>query len=132
VSSPGTVRHSAARSLPRSSFASPVTPRARAWSNVGNGYLETSSLPGRTFTCPDDFNAQLTGWLPRANARTMWVLGCSPAQRIGADWAAMLALPPVLPVTGWRQSLRLPRGHYVRLDSCDYSVHPTAVGAGSR
>jgi 3-phosphoglycerate kinase len=25
-------------------------------------------------------------------------------------------------------SLRLPRDHYVRLDSNDYSVHPTAVG----
>jgi hypothetical protein len=40
----------------------------------------------------------------------------------------MLALPPVPPVTGWAQSLRLPRDYYVRLDSNDYSVHPTAVG----
>lgn len=51
----------------------------------GNGYLETSFLPGRTFTDPEDFNTQLTGWLPRANARTMRVLGCSPAERIKAD-----------------------------------------------
>ncbi len=40
----------------------------------------------------------------------------------------MLPLPPVAPVTGWSQSLRLPRDHYVRLDSNDYSVHPSAVG----
>jgi len=40
----------------------------------------------------------------------------------------MLPLPPVAPVTGWRSSLRLPRDHYVRLDSNDYSVHPAAVG----
>jgi hypothetical protein len=40
----------------------------------------------------------------------------------------MLRLPPVAPVTGWRSSLRLPRDHYVRLDSNDYSVHPSAVG----
>ena len=40
----------------------------------------------------------------------------------------MLALPPVPPVTGWRQLLRLPRDHYVRLDGNDYSVHPAAIG----
>jgi hypothetical protein len=40
----------------------------------------------------------------------------------------MLALPPVDPVVGWRATTRLPRDHYVRLDSNDYSVHPGAVG----
>jgi hypothetical protein len=40
----------------------------------------------------------------------------------------MLPLPPVVPATGWRSSLRLPRDHYVRLDSNDYSVHPGVIG----
>lgn len=40
----------------------------------------------------------------------------------------MLTLPPVAPATGWRSSLRLARDHYVRLDSNDYSVHPSAIG----
>ena len=40
----------------------------------------------------------------------------------------MLPLPPVPPEVGWRKSLRLPRDHYVRLDSNDYSVHPAVVG----
>jgi Mu transposase, C-terminal domain len=40
----------------------------------------------------------------------------------------MLGLPPVAPAVGWYASLRLPRDHYVRLDSNDYSVHPGAVG----
>jgi hypothetical protein len=31
-------------------------------------------------------------------------------------------------MTGWRTTLRLPRDHYIRLDSNDYSVHPSAVG----
>jgi hypothetical protein len=41
----------------------------------------------------------------------------------------MGALPPVDTATiGWRNSLVLPRDYYVRLDSCDYSVHPSAIG----
>jgi transposase len=40
----------------------------------------------------------------------------------------MLSLPPVPPVVGWRSSTRLPRDHYVRLDSNDYSVHPSVIG----
>src|ERR1043166_1184610 len=33
-----------------------------------------------------------------------------------------------VPVTGVRFTPRLPRDHYVRVDSNDYSVHPAAVG----
>jgi hypothetical protein len=40
----------------------------------------------------------------------------------------MLPLPPVAPVTGWHSWLRLPRDHYMRLDSNDYSVHPAVIG----
>jgi transposase len=106
----------------------PGDPEAKALVERANGYLETSFLPGRTFSSPADFNAQLAGWLTLVNQRQRRVLGCAPADRIEADRAAMLALPPVAPVTGWRSSLRLPRDHYVRLDSNDYSVHPAVVG----
>jgi transposase len=40
----------------------------------------------------------------------------------------MIALPPLAPVVGWRHSTRLPRDHYIRLDSNDYSVHPAVIG----
>lgn len=40
----------------------------------------------------------------------------------------MLCLPPVAPTTGWSVQTRLPRDHYVRLDSNDYSVHPGVIG----
>jgi transposase len=90
--------------------------------------LERSFLPGRVFTGPADFNAQLAGWLAVANTRPKRVLGCAPADRFTADKAAMLTLPPVAPVTGWRQSARLARDYYIRLDSNDYSVHPSAIG----
>ena len=106
----------------------PADPEAKGLIERSHDYLERSFLPGRTFTSPTDFNAQLTEWLTLVNTRTRRALGCAPSDRIGADRAAMLALPPVAPATGWCSSLRLPRDHYVRLDSNDYSVHPGAVG----
>jgi transposase len=106
----------------------PGDPEAKGLVERANGYLETSFLPGRTFSSPADFNTQLGDWLALVNQRPRRVLGCAPADRIEADRATMLALPPVAPVTGWRSSLRLPRDHYVRLDSNDYSVHPAVVG----
>ena len=106
----------------------PADPEAKGLVERVNGYLETSFLPGRSFTSPADFNAQLNAWLVRANQRHHRRLGCRPAERWEADKAAMVALPPVAPVTGWRLATRLPRDHYVRLDANDYSVHPSAVG----
>jgi hypothetical protein len=40
----------------------------------------------------------------------------------------MMSFPPVLPDPSWRFSARLPRDHYVRVATCDYSVHPRAIG----
>jgi hypothetical protein len=106
----------------------PRDPESKGLVERGNGYLETSFLPGRNFASPADFNAQLLGWLERANARHHRALGCRPADRWAADRHAMLALPPVAPALGWRSTLRLPRDYYVRLDANDYSVHPSAIG----
>jgi transposase len=55
-------------------------------------------------------------------------LACAPTDRVGADVAAMLPLPPVPPQVGWRFSTRLPRDYYVRVDSNDYSIHPSVIG----
>jgi len=106
----------------------PRDPEAKGLVERANGYLETSFLPGRGFVGPADFNAQLTEWLHRANARHHRSLGARPVDRWGADLAAMLPLPPVAPQVGWSTTVRLPRDHYVRLDSNDYSVDPVAVG----
>ena len=40
----------------------------------------------------------------------------------------MLPLPPVPLHLGWRNSVRLGRDYYVRLDSNDYSVDPREIG----
>ncbi len=68
----------------------PGDPEAKGLVERANGYLETSFLPGRTFTCPADFNVQLGEWLALVNTRTRRALGCAPADRIAADRAAML------------------------------------------
>ncbi|HEY7814043.1 MAG TPA: IS21 family transposase [Nakamurella sp.] len=106
----------------------PRDPEAKGIIERAHDYLERSFLPGRRFTGPDDFNAQLQGWLDLVNRRRRRALGCAPVDRVAADTAAMLPLPPVPPATGWRHSTRLPRDFYVRLDSNDYSVHPSVIG----
>jgi transposase len=106
----------------------PADPESKGLVERANGYLETSFLPGRRFSSPQDFNAQLQDWLVLANNRIHRRLQARPADRVQADRAAMVALPPVAPIVGWRLSTRLPRDHYVRVDANDYSVHPGVIG----
>jgi transposase len=106
----------------------PRDPEAKGLVERANGYLETSFLPGRTFTGPGDFNTQLESWLAIANRRQHRTLGARPVDRWEADRAGMLALPPVDPPRWWRFATRIGRDHYIRVDTCDYSVHPLAVG----
>lgn len=106
----------------------PADPEAKGMIERAHDYLERSFLPGRSFAGPSDFNTQLQSWLELVNARPRRALGCAPTDRIAADRQAMIELPPVAPATGWRRSARLPRDHYVRLDSNDYSVHPAVIG----
>ena len=123
-------RRSAARSAAKvDRAASRATRRPRASSSGRTAIWRRSFLPGRSSPVPADFNAQLQQWLAPGEHRGRagrWA--ARPTDRIAADRAAMLALPPVAPATGWRTSVRLPRDHYVRLDSNDYSVHPAVIG----
>jgi hypothetical protein len=93
-----------------------------------NRYLETSFLPGRSFTSPDDFNDQLRLWLPTANSRRVRVLDGRPVDFLDADRAQMLMLPPVAPTVESVTSVRLGRDYYVRVAGNDYSVDPASIG----
>lgn len=106
----------------------PADPEAKGLVERVHDYLERSFLPGRSFDGPAGFNAQMAAWIAVVNTRPRRALGCAPSDRIAADKAAMLALPPVAPATGWRSSARLARDHYIRLDANDYSVHPAVIG----
>lgn len=117
-------------------LAPPADPEFKGMVERHNGYLETSFLPGRRFTSPDDFNAQLSDWLPRANQRLVRslapVTGCGaggrPVDHLATDLAAMTGLPPLAPMLGWHGRVRLGRDYYVRLDAVDYSVDPSVIG----
>jgi hypothetical protein len=106
----------------------PNDPEAKGLVERANGYLETSFLPGRSFEDVADFNRQLAGWLKRANQRIHGTTRRRPAETIFEDRGAMMGFPPVLPDPSWRFSTRLPRDHFVRVDTNDYSVNPRYVG----
>jgi len=105
----------------------PRDPEAKGVVERANGYLQTSFMPGREFASPADFNAQLEGWLPKANQRLLRRTGAAPADRLAADVAAMTSLPPVAPEVGWRDRVRLGRDYYVRVAGNDYSVDPSVI-----
>jgi hypothetical protein len=106
----------------------PNDPESKGLVERRNGWFETSFLPGRSFRSPADFNAQFTDWLGKANARVVRTIGVAPVQRLDADRAAMLPLPPIPLHLGWRNRIRLGRDYYVRLDTNDYSVDPSVIG----
>jgi transposase len=106
----------------------PFDPESKGIVERANQYLETSFLPGRTFTSPTDFNEQLAGWLPRANNRQVRHLHARPNDLIGVDRAAMSGLPPVTPQFGFGNRVRLARDYYVSVLGNDYSVDPAGIG----
>lgn len=106
----------------------PYDPESKGMVERANRYLETSFLPGRSFTSPHDFNEQLRQWLPTANSRRVRVLDGRPIDFLEADRAQMLALPPVAPMVASVSSVRLGRDYYVRVAGNDYSVDPGAIG----
>jgi transposase len=109
-------------------LCAPNDPEAKGMVERTHRYYETSFLPGRHFDDVDDFNHQFTGWLRRANNRIHGTTRRRPAEAIWEDRAAMMNFPPMLPDPSRRFSTRLPRDHYVRVDTNDYSVNPRFVG----
>ena len=106
----------------------PYDPESKGLVERRNGFFETSFMPGRDFASPADFNIQFAGWLSLANARVVRTTRARPVDRLDADRAAMLPLPPVAPTIGWVNRVRLGRDYYVRVDSSDYSVDPAVIG----
>jgi transposase len=109
-------------------LAPPRDPEFKGIVERANGFLKTSFLPGRVFTSPADFNAQLTDWLGRANSRVVRSIQGRPVDLFDTDYLSMIPLPPVTPPIGLNQRIRLARDYYVRVDTVDYSVDPRVIG----
>lgn len=107
----------------------PRDPESKGIVERRNRFFETSFMPGRHFASPADFNTQFTDWLVAANTRVVRTLKARPIDMLAADTAAMLPLPPAVLRLGWRNHVRLGRDYYVRVDTSDYSVDPTVIGA---
>ena len=106
----------------------PRDPESKGIVERRNGWFETSFMPGRHFASPADFNDQFTGWLEGANRRVVRTTKAAPVDLLEVDRAGMLPLPPVAPVVGWRNRVRLGRDYYVRVAGNDYSVDPAWIG----
>ena len=106
----------------------PRDPESKGIVERRNGWFETSFMPGRDFASPADFNQQFTEWLATANQRVVRTTGAKPTDRLEADRAAMLPLPPFAPPVGWHKQVRLGRDYYISIARNDYSVDPTWIG----
>jgi len=107
----------------------PRDPESKGLVERRNGFFETSFMPGRHFASPTDFNDQFTQWLSTANNRVVRTTKARPTELLAADKEKMLPLPPAVLHLGWRNHVRLGRDYYVRVDTSDYSVDPSAIGA---
>jgi hypothetical protein len=90
--------------------------------------LERSFLAGRPFRSSEDFNAQLAAWLARTGNQARPAPGRSAGELVAVDKRAMLRLPAVPPVTGWRLPTVIGPRPFVSFDSNRYSVHRHAIG----
>jgi transposase len=109
-------------------LCAPADPEAKGVVERTHDYYERSFLPGRRFDDIDDFNRQFTGWLRRANNRIHGTTRRRPSEAIWEDRGSMMGFPAVLPDPSWRTTVRLPRDHYVRVETNDFSVNPRFVG----
>jgi transposase len=73
----------------------PRDPESKGIVERRNGWFETSFMPGRRFASPADFNTQFADWLQLANSRVVRMVKARPVDRLDADLAGMLPLPPV-------------------------------------
>jgi hypothetical protein len=103
-------------------------PESKGMVERRNRFFRSSFMPGRHFASPQDFNEQITDWLPLANARHSRSRRARPMDLIEQDRAAMRPLSPVPPDVLFHNTVRLPRDYYVRVLSNDYSVAPAMIG----
>ena len=110
-------------------FCEPADPQAKGVVERLQGFMESSFEPGRRVANEVDFQLQLDDWFAnRANSRVHETLRERPADRLLAERERMAALPERAPDSDRRLVIRVPPDPYVRIDTCDYSLHPAFLG----
>jgi hypothetical protein len=109
-------------------FCEPADPQAKGAVERLQGYAETNFEPGRRFANELDFQEQLDAWFERVNARTHKTLRARPIDRLAEERRMMAPLPAAMPDMSRRWVIRVPPDPYLRVDTNDYSLHPTLVG----
>lgn len=89
----------------------PYDPESKGIVERANRYLETSFMPGHDFSSLEDFNLQLAAWLPRANNQLVCRTGQRPVEAVESGGTEMFALPPVAPVLGRLEQVRMARDY---------------------
>ncbi len=108
--------------------ASGAIPRPRAWWSGPTAISRPASCPDGASRRWVTSTANSAPGSSKANNRIHATTKVRPREAMAEDRGSMLAFPPVLPDTSLRWSTRLPRDHYVRVDTNDYSVNPRFVG----
>jgi transposase len=107
----------------------PRRPQSKGQVERTNGYLETSFLPLRRFTCLADLQDQHDRWAAEvAYRRHHRRVGAKVADAWAVERGFLRALPDPLPDTDARLEVRVSKDSFVRVGSADYSVPPGLAG----
>ncbi len=107
----------------------PGRPESKGQVERTNGYLETSFLPLRRFTCLQDLQDQHDHWAAEvAYRRHHRRVGARVEEAWAVEKGFLRALPDPLPDTDTRLEVRVSRDSFVRVGSADYSVPPGLAG----
>ena len=107
----------------------PRTPTSKGQVERTIGYLETSFLPLRTFTCLADLQAQHDRWATEvASRRILRRTGARVGDRWVVERSFLHRLPDPVPDTDLRLEARAGKDAFVRVLGVDYSVPPAFVG----
>jgi transposase len=109
-------------------FCEPRDPQAKGIIERHQGYLETNFEPGRAFTGPEHYQAELDSWEERVAGRLLRTIRARPAERLIAEQKSMRSLPEQMPDTDRRFVIRVPPQPYLRWDTNDYSLDPRLAG----
>ncbi len=126
--SPASSRRSAARSACACGCAHRRTQKPKGSSNGRIDYYERVSCRAGVSTTSRTSTGSSAAGCDAANNRIHGTTRRRPSEAIFEDRGSMMAFPPVLPDVSWRFATRLPRDHYVRVETNDYSVNPRFVG----